>query len=289
MADALQSPRREADLLRNAVGLLAEGLATDRCYVVEVEGLHTKPVTQERRSEAVASAIGLDFGGPFIAAVRARSASTIKAIASSARNSGDLLPEEVNARLGPMSRLLVPVTEKGHTSAIYVCEWIDQAKRLSDDDVTFAERVVARAAVAVERLHQVDALAQQAAHAREAQEQVEEAFAQIQALVAALPEAVIGLDTDGHITFANRAAGKYFRRQEFELIGRSVTDVVGGTGGDAVVWERAMGASGIERYASTHATPDGPSTYDVTVVTGLQTAICDRLVTLTLRSSSSEG
>ena len=108
MADALQSPRREPDLFRNAVGLLAEGLATDRCYVVEIEGLHTKPVAHERRSEAVASANGLDFGTHFLSNVRSRSATTIKAIVVQSGHSGELLSEEVSTRLGPMSRVLIP-------------------------------------------------------------------------------------------------------------------------------------------------------------------------------------
>lgn len=284
MADALQSPRREPDLLRNAVGLLAEGLATDRCYVVEIEGLHTKPVAVERRSEAVASAAGLDFGSQFLSAVRSRSSTTIKAIVMASGSSGELLSEEVSTRLGPMSRVVVPVIEKGHTSAVYVCEWIDPAKRLTDDDIAFAERVVARAAVACERLHQYDALAQQAAHAREAQEAVEDALVQIQSLVAALPEALVGLDTDGRIAFANRAAGRYFHKQEFELIGRSVVDLVRSSGGDASAWERAINAPATDRFAAAIATPDGRSTVDITVIPGLQSAICDRLVTLSFRA-----
>jgi PAS domain-containing protein len=286
MADALQSPRREPDLLRNAVGLLAEGLATDRCYVVEIEGLHTKPVAHERRSEAVASAAGLDFGTHFLASVRSRSATTIKAIVVQSGHSGELLSEEVSTRLGPMSRVLVPVVEKGHVSAVYVCEWIDPAKRLTDDDIAFAERVVARASVACERLHQYDALAQQAAHAREAQEEVEEALTQIQSLVSALPEALVGLDTDGTITFANRAAGRYFRKQEFELIGRSVVDLVRSSGGDATAWERAIGAATTDKFAATMTTTEGRSTVDITVVPGLQTAICDRLITLSVRANA---
>lgn len=288
MADALQSPRREPDLLRNAVGLLAEGLATDRCYVVEIEGLHTKPVAHERRSEAVASANGLDFGTHFLSNVRSRSATTIKAIVVQSGHSGELLSEEVSTRLGPMSRVLIPVVEKGHVSAVYVCEWIDPAKRLTDDDIAFAERVVARASVACERLHQYDALAQQAAHAREAQEEVEEALTQIQSLVSALPEALVGLDTEGKITFANRAAGRYFRKQEFELIGRSVVELVRSAGGDAAVWERAIAATAADKFVATMMTTEGRSTVDITVVPGLQTAICDRLVTLNVRVPAAE-
>ncbi len=284
MADALQSPRREPDLLRNAVGLLAEGLATDRCYVVEVEGLHTKPVMHERRSEAVGSALGLDLGAAFLSTVKSRSATTIKAIAMASGSSSELLSEEAATRLGPMSRVLVPVVEKGHISAVYVCEWIDPAKRLTDDDIAFAERVVARASVACERLHQYDALAQQAAHAREAQEEVEDALTQIQSLVSALPEALVGLDTEGKITFANRAAGRYFRKQEFELIGRSVVDLVRSAGGDAAAWERAIGATAADRFAATMTTTEGRSTIDITVVPGLQSAICDRLITLSVRA-----
>lgn len=287
MAEALQAPRREPDLIRSVVVLLAEGLATDRCYAVEAEGLHTRPVEHERRSEAAAAATGLDFSRGFLDAVRERSGPTTKAVTLDASHAAEMVPDDARARLGPVSRMLLPVLEKGRIVVVFVAEWIDLAKRWTDDDVLFAERVVTRAAVARERLLQYEAIAEQAAHARASQEEVEQALGQLQAVLAALPEAVVGLDDEGKVTFANPAAGRLLGRREFELMGRYMTEVTIELEADVETWERVMAADSTRRFPGALAPSDGRRTIDLTVVPGLPSGVCDRLVTLSERAGPS--
>lgn len=288
LAEALQAPRREGDLVRATVSLLAEGLGTDRCYAVEIEGFRTRPIAVERRSEAAASAEGLDFGEGFLRAVRARTGQTIEAIALDAAGSAELVPEGARARLGPVSRMMLPVLEKGRIALVYVAEWIDLARRWSEEDVAFAERVVARSAVARERILQYEAIAGQAAHAREEQERVEEAHEQLQAIVAALPDAVVGIDADGRVTFVNRAAARLFGAAEFEIIGRWVAELAVEHGGDVEAWERALAAETTERYATTLAR-GGRRAVELTVVPGVASSVCSRLIALGERNGAVPG
>ncbi|HQR41004.1 MAG TPA: PAS domain-containing protein, partial [Blastocatellia bacterium] len=279
VADALMSPRRVRDVVRATVGLLSDGLATDRCYAIEVEGLHPQPVEHEKRSEAASSAIGVDFGDSFVQAVRSRVGQTITAISLDA-NSGQLVvPEHAAVRLGPVSRMIVPVLEKGRIVVVYVAEWIDLAKKLTNADVTFAEQVVARSAVARERVLQFDALAEQAAHARAEQEQMADALEQLQSLVAASPEALIGLDDEGNVAFANPAAARLLGRMEFELMGRpmhAVASVLQGR--DPATWERVLSADSAQSFHAAFQ-HDGCS-IDVSVVPGLSSSAFSRLISL---------
>jgi PAS domain S-box-containing protein len=287
LADALLTPRREQDLVRATVGLLAEGLAPDRCYALEAEGLHVRPVEYERRSEAAASAVGLDFGSGFLQEARTHTGATIKAITLDAGQAAEWVPEAARARLGPVSRMMLPVLEKGRIVVVFVAEWIDLAKRWDEADVAFGERVAARAAAARERILQFEAIAEQAAHARASQEQVEAALEQLQALLAALPEALVALDADGRITFANRAAARLFGRREFELMGRWVGEVAADLDVDAATLERVMAAAEVEHFPA--ALTGAGGTVDVTVIPGVGANVGDRVLTLAERGTATEA
>ncbi len=287
LAEVLQSPRREADLIRATVGLLAEGLATDRCYALELDGLRTKPIEHERRSEAAASAVGTDLGSEFLQAVRRVAAPTIRAVTLDADAAAEMIPEQARELLGPVSRLLLPIPEKGRVVLIFAAEWIDRAKRWSAADVAFAERVAVRASVARERLLQFEALAEQAAHERAEKEEIERSIEQLQALLSAVPEGLIGLDGDGAITFANRAASAMLGRLEFELMGRWIGEAAADLHGDSATWERVLTAKGLERLPGALVRLDGP--LDVTVIPMTGSTVCDRLVCVAPSPVPSEG
>ncbi len=286
MAEVLQTPRREAALVRATVGLLAEGLAPDRCYAVEVEGLHTRPIEHERRTEAAASALSLDFGQEFLQALKAKVGATIKAITLDANTAAEMVPGDARERLGAVSRMLLPVLDKGRIVVVFVAEWIDLAKRWNEPDVTFAERVAARAAVARERILQYEAIAEQAAHARASQEQVEEALEQLQALMASIPDGLVGLDAEGRITFTNRAAAGLFGHREFELMGRWISEAASELDGDAAVWERILAAESVTRFSA--ALVSGDAAVDLTVVPSVPSDVCDRLVTMVVRDPAAD-
>lgn len=286
MAEVLQTPRREAALVRATVGLLAEGLAPDRCYAVEVEGLHTRPIEHERRTEAAASALSLDFGQEFLQALKAQVGTTIKAITLDANTAAEMVPGDARERLGAVSRMLLPVLDKGRIVVVFVAEWIDLAKRWNEPDVAFAERVAARAAVARERILQYEAIAEQAAHARSSQEQIEEALEQLQALLAAVPDGFVGLDAEGRITFTNRAAAGLFGNREFELMGRWISEAAAELDGDAAVWDRILAADSVTRFPA--ALVSGDAAVDLTVVPSVPSDVCDRLVTMVVRDPAAD-
>jgi PAS domain-containing protein len=277
MVEALQSPRRTSDLIRNVVALLAEGLGADRCYAVEVDGFHTLPIAHERRTEAAGSVVGLDLGRSFLDAVAARSGPTIKAITLDASHAAELVDDASRSHLGSVSRMVLPVPEKGRIVLVYVAEWIDLAKRWDEADVAFAERLVARSVVARERILQTEALATQSAHVLEVRERVEQALDQLQAIVDALPEAVVGVDDRDRVAFANRAAATLFGHTELELIGTPVADLpLAGAGRDE--WARLLAARTPERLALGRGSDGHP--LEVTIVPRLESAICAKLLTI---------
>jgi PAS domain-containing protein len=278
VAELFLAARTGTDVLRAVLVVLSEGLRADRCYVVEVSGLRPSPVELERRRADVASAVGLDLGQEFLDAVRARAREGVGPARVDARNAAPLLPEHARAQLTLASQLAVPVFEKGRIVSVFVVDRIHSKDSWSDEEEAFADRVVARAATAHENLARLDSLAQQVAHAREEQEQISDAFEQLQAVVGALPDAMIGVDVDGRITYANRAAARFFRRPEFELIGSWLAEVSAEFEG--IAWERALAAETSARYPVSFS--KGPSTgsFEVVVAPGVGSPVFTRLIAL---------
>jgi PAS domain-containing protein len=184
----------------------------------------------------------------------------------------------VRKKLTLATQLAVPVFEKGRIVSLFVVDRIHTKESWTDEEEAFADRVVARAATAHENLARLDSLAQQVAHLREEEEQVSEAFEQLQAVVGALPDALIGVDDDGRITYANRAAARFFRRPEFELIGSWLAEVSAEFGG--AVWERALATDSSDRYRASFT--KGPSTgsFEVVVAPGVASPVFSRLIAL---------
>jgi PAS domain S-box-containing protein len=104
------------------------------------------------------------------------------------------------------------------------------------------------------------------AHAREGHEQLSGAFEQLQAVVAALPDGVLGIDGEGHITFANRGAARLTGRSELDLVGLWLAELAVELGSETQTWERALAASTIERHAALFKRAGGTDKVQLTVV-----------------------
>src|SRR6185369_11753175 len=86
--------------------------------------------------------------------------------AAVANGSNPLLPENARQILDPSAQLAVPVIEKGRAVLVFVAERVGSAETWTDEEVAFAEHVVARAATAYEQVARLDSLTQQVTHTR---------------------------------------------------------------------------------------------------------------------------
>lgn len=284
VAEMLVAPRAEADVIDATVVLLFDGLGADRCYAVEMGSLRPRPIERERLAPGAASARGLDPGQAFVDAVRANARDDFGAVLLTGEYAGTMLPSEARERLGPRSQLSVPIMDRGRPVAVFVAEREGSDEGWSDEEVAFAERLVARAAAARAALERFESLARQVGHAREEQEQMEGALRQLQAVVTALPDALLGVDSEGKITFANRAAGRLLGVAEFDLIGRWLGEVAVELGSNAETWERVLAASMTERHTASLKRAGAIATVDVTVVPSPAQGVFDRLVSLSERA-----
>jgi PAS domain S-box-containing protein len=229
------------------------------------------------------------LGPRFVDEVRAHARDDFGAVVLTGSRAGELLTAEAFVRLRPSSQLAVPIVERGRTVAVFVAERDDSERGWSDAEVVFAERVVARAAAALAGVERLESLAQQVGHAREEQEQMEGAMRQLQAVVTALPDALVGVDAEGRITFANRAAGRLLGVAEFDLIGRWLAEVASELGGAAETWERVLAASSTERHTASLRRGAGTATVHVTVVPAPAPGVFDRLISLSDAGSVERG
>jgi PAS domain-containing protein len=287
VAELLIAPRSEADILRATISLLADGLQADRCYAVQVAGLRPRPVEHERRCQPIASAVGLDLGQGFVDAVRSYARDDFGAVVIDSRTSVSLMPEPASRHLSPAAQLAVPIVEKGGITVVFVAERVGEgAEDWSGDDIAFAEHVVARASTAREQLARLDSLALQVAHEREERDQLVEAFEQLQQVMAALPDGLLGIDGEGRVTFANRAAARLTGRSELDLTNLWLAELAVEIGGSAETWEVALAATRTERRVAHFKRPSGVVPVRVTVVPLARGGAFSRLIVLTAEEAS---
>jgi PAS domain-containing protein len=241
VAAMLQAPRTEADAERAALGLLAEGLHAGRAFAVRMEGLRPQPVELEIRRGTGESIAGAEFGDTFFAEVFHRSQGIARAVIWDRQELAGLVPAETLARLSGESLLTVPSIDGQRVIAVYVVERPDG--NWTSGEREFAEHVAARATIAIAQSRLRESLAEEAGHARVAQQQVADALDQLQAVLSSLPQAVLGLDDGGAVVFANRTAGRLLGRHEFDIIGRGFDALASDCGFEPADAEKVLAAT----------------------------------------------
>jgi PAS domain S-box-containing protein len=207
LSEALQRLRSPKEVKEAVVEVLGHALGASRVMIVEInESGETDPVTQEYRQPSAKSALGATFGKSLVARVASSMGSQPLLIAGSDEQS--LMGAEMAAELDVKSELAVPLRVDGKTEAIVYVHQCDRVRGWEHDEIEFAERVARQLSLSLSNLHSRELALGEAQQARDQASRASEARSRAEAMLAGLPEIVIGLNREGKVNFFNTAASK---------------------------------------------------------------------------------
>lgn len=207
LSEALQRLSAPEEVEEAVVEVLGHALGASRAIVVEFkEGGQSAPVTQEYRQPYAKSALGATFGESLVARVTSSVGSQPLTTDGSIESS--LMGAEKAAELDVMSELAVPVRVDGKTRAIVYVHQCDRVREWEPDEIEFAERVACQLSLSLSNLQSREAVLSEAKQARDEARRASEASRRAEAMLAGLPEMVIGVDREGKVNFFNTAASE---------------------------------------------------------------------------------
>lgn len=207
LSEALQRLRSPEEVKEAMVEVLGHALGASRVIVVELnETSRTAPVTQEYRQPSAKSALGATFGEPLVTTV----ASSVggQAISSAGGDEPLLMGAETADELEVKSELAVPIRLDGKTQAIVYVHQCDRVREWEQEEIVFAERVARQLSLSLSNLRSREVALSDAQHARDDARRASEAGSRAEAMLAGLPEMVIGVDHEGKVNFFNTAAAE---------------------------------------------------------------------------------
>src|SRR5262249_13127744 len=167
---------------------------------------------------------------------------------------GSLMPRETVARLHICSELMVPLNEDRDVVALIDIQQCNDPREWSRDEIDFAEKLAHQASVAITHLAALDKVSRELEAARVESRRASDIATRARGIVDSVPEAIIGLDRDGSLTFFN-APGRVRYKLKNEDLGRMVGMVESLTLSDESIWDKVNASHGIVRFEATIAAP----------------------------------
>src|SRR6185503_2735108 len=119
-----------------------------------------------------------------------------------------LMGAETADELEVKSELAVPIRLDGKTQAIVYVHQCDRVREWEQEEIVFAERVARQLSLSLSNLRSREVALSDAQHARDEARRASEASSRAEAMLAGLPEMVIGVDHEGKVNFFNTAAAE---------------------------------------------------------------------------------
>jgi GAF domain-containing protein len=205
LSESLQELRSPEEIKEAVVEVLGHALGASRVLVVEFdERGQAEQVKHEYRQPSAKSAIGASFGAALAARVAASLGPQPIAISDSKEHS--LVGSETAAEFGVLSEMAVPIRVDGKTRAIIYVNQCDRVREWDEEEIEFAERVVRQLSLSLSNLRALELAFSDAHQARAEARRASKGSASAEAMLAELPEMIIGLDGEGRVTFFNAAA-----------------------------------------------------------------------------------
>ncbi|HET9532128.1 MAG TPA: GAF domain-containing protein, partial [Blastocatellia bacterium] len=203
LSEALQRLRTRDELMEAAVEVLGHALGVSRAIAIELnDSGKAEPVRYEVRAADIASFSGTVPDEEFISkAMSETSKAEVVAIDDSLQQS--LMNAQQVESMNVLSEMIVPVKVNDHTKGFIYLHQCDHARQWQDDECGFASRVGRQLSLSLANLRAMEQAAAESEAAREEARLAAAAASRAQTLVASLPEAVIGLDQEGRLTFFN--------------------------------------------------------------------------------------
>jgi GAF domain-containing protein len=254
LSEALQRLRSKDEVMEAAVEVLGHALGVSRAVVVEFDDKgKPQPVKQEYRTQNVKPALGATFDETLYSRVASDGEGEPKAVSDSRADS--LMGAEAAAELQVLSELAVPVRVEGSTRAIIYLHQCDRVREWQRDEVEFADRVARQLSLSMTNLKSLESATHESERAREDARRLGEATGRAQAIINTLPEAIIGLDAEGRISFFNSEARQRFGLGNADL-GRAAEKTDSLALADEGAWPRIAASDGVLRFQTQAAFRD---------------------------------
>lgn len=256
LSEALQRLRAPEELLEAVVEVFGNALNVSRVVALDLRDLNGSTVRYEYRAEGTKPALGATFADALVQkaalATTDESGAGVPVVAAEA-GARSLLGDEAANRLDVVSELVVPVREQDKTRALIFLHQCDRVRAWHADEREFVNRVSRQLALSLAHLDALRAVEKAAVEKPEKPVAAPEAASaaadatRSQAALNSLPEAVIGLDREGRLTFFNRLAQGWLELRA-EDIGRPVSAVAALAMTDSTMWSRVITSTGVARF-----------------------------------------
>lgn len=243
LSEALQRLRSPEEVKEAVVEVLGHALGASRVIVVEFnESGQTDPVTQEYRQPSAKSALGATFGESLVGRVASSVGSQPLTITGSDEPS--LMGAEMAAELHVKSELAVPLRVDGKTRAIVYVHQCDRVREWEHEEIEFADRVARQLSLSLSNLHSREVALSDAQQARDEARRASETSSHAEAMLAGLPEMLIGVDREGNVNFFNTAAAE-MRGLTRDDLGRPAEAL---TNGENPIWKKIAVCESVTRF-----------------------------------------
>ena len=247
LSEALQRLRSPDEVMEAAVEVLGHVLGVSRALIVALdEEGNPQPVRHEFLDKDTESASGAVFSRNIVEHAVSNEGEPV-AINDSAR--GSLLGAEAASSMHILSEMAVPVRVEESTVGIIHLHQCDRQREWRRDEVEFLDRVARQLSTSLSNVRSLDSATRDAQTVREELRRATEAGGRAQAIVTALPEALLGIDRQGRLTFYNAAARDRFGLGN-EHLGAQVSSLEPLTLSGETQWEQVLGGSGPARFSA---------------------------------------
>jgi GAF domain-containing protein len=249
LAEALQRLRTPEELKEAAVEVLGHALGVSRATILDFDR-QTGPVAiqQEFKDQNTKSALGATFTGSSLQQI-IETSSDGEPVAISDSRAHSLIEKDLVTELGILSELAIPVKFNDKTRALIYLHQCDRVRVWHPDEIEFADRVGRQLSLSLANVLALNAATQSAEAAREAARSASDSINRSQVIVNSLPEALLGLDREGHLTFFNNQARNWLQLKQEDL-GKMANWIDRLGMADPMFWSRVTSSKTIARFES---------------------------------------
>jgi GAF domain-containing protein len=217
LAEALQRLHTPEELKAAVVEVLGHALGVSRAAIIDFDRA-TAPfsIQHEFISENTKSAVGATFKGTSLKEI-IETASGGEPVAIQDSSTQSLIGKELAKQLDILSELAIPVQYDGKTRSMIYLHQCDRVRTWHPAEIEFADRVGRQLSLSLTNVYALNAAKQSAEAARDAAKSAFDSMTRAQTIISTLPEAVFGLDKEGHLTFFNNAAKNSFGLKQEDL------------------------------------------------------------------------
>jgi GAF domain-containing protein len=257
MSQTLEALGSKDEIIEAVVGVLGHALGVSRVIAIERGGqtgyLNAAVVKHEYHDPDAPSTLGAMIPEESAAQLFEGEGAQWPLVVNDSA-SGSPMPSETVTRLHICSELLLSLRMKEGVVALIDIQQCGQPREWTRDEVDFADKLAHQASVAITHIGALDKASRELEAARAEARRASDVATRARGIVDSVPEAIIGLDRDGRLTFFN-APGRVRYKLKNEDLGRMVGMVESLTLSDESIWEKVNSSHGIVRLEATIAAP----------------------------------